>query len=91
MTALGFYVVALTTKTAAAQFVSVSPGVVVGGWGWRGPCWGNGRFFFRDARFFHDGRFFRGGLGGPGFDRASRSAAAAHPVRQATSPSHPLS
>jgi hypothetical protein len=59
VTALGFYAVALPTKPAEAQFVSGPPGVVVdGGWGWGGPCWGCGRFFFHDGRFFHDRRFF---------------------------------
>ena len=49
--------------------------VVVGGWGWRGPCWGcgrffrDGRFFDRDGRFFHDDRFSHAGFGGPGFAR----------------------
>jgi hypothetical protein len=59
VTALGFYAIALPTKPAEAQFVSVPPGVVVdGGWGWGGPCWGCGRFFFHDGRFFHECRFF---------------------------------
>src|SRR5216683_1532352 len=67
VTALGFYAAALPMKPVAAQFVGVPPGVVDGGWGWGGACWGCGRFFFHDGRFFHDRRFFHNGFGGPGF------------------------
>ena len=57
VTAFGFYAVALSTKPAEAQFVSVPAGVVVnGGWGWAAHVGGCGPFF-HDGRSFHDGCF----------------------------------